>query len=643
MKFFLLAFITFYCCTVHVRGQGLHFTNINMDMGLPSNEAYRIVQDAKGYIWISTDAGLVRYNSKDFMLFNTERGMPSNNDIYALDADRHGRVWFATGGLKVGYILNDSVHVIPIGIEKEMVADPVGDLFYKIKFFEPDGTLLVSAHSYTFELSIKNGQWICKKVTLHQTNADYLLIEKKGGFKYAANLFNLLRVANQFKYKYPVKVCIAGKQPDSLFLNMPKRSIFLKDCFTAMLSDSSYILTVEDFLFIFNKHNQVKQQIKLPSLVHAIHVDQNDNIFVGCKKNGLFRLDNSNNFLVKARWLDAFSVSNIIEDKERGLWITTLENGIYYCSNSKLQTGSALLDSKNEIHFSKVVNGHLFLSDNNTPLTVIEKDTLLLSKQHFEGLNPHITDIVSSKGGYFISTTSGVYSFDKKFEKGRAIKLSNGRASAAKGIIDINGAFHAFDNTMLYLLEGKRISDAFGQEEQRINDLIYVGNNEFISAGKRGLIRYKKIVNDYTLKATQFSSYGRNINKIFKDAAGNFWLPAISDTLFVVDAKFNLKVAIPLGKKEINCRNITQLGKSSFLVSSTKGIIQVLIDSNYSKYQIKYFEKANGLPSNDIRNIVFFKGKYLVSTSHGLCFFNLPSDLEHAALPNTVIASCNRR
>jgi len=603
-------------------------------MGLPSNECYRIVQDTRGYIWISTDAGLVRYNSKEFVLFDRSKGMPYNN-IYALDTDKSGRVWFATGNWNIGYILNDSVHIIQFSLKNY---NPVGDLIYKIKYFEKDSVLLISSHSATHELNNKSGQWAIQQVISPQKNRDYLLIEKEE-FKYVANLYNSVRIRFQVEYKFPISISLPA-QGDSLLLSMPKKSVFLNDCFTAMLKGGDYILAIESFVFLLNKDNLIKQQIKLPTSIHAIHVDHDNNIWIGCKKNGIFCFNNGNLNNVTQHILQPNSVSNIIEDKENGIWATTLENGFYYCANTKIETGSKFFGGKKEVYFSKVVNQHLFLNDDNTPLAVICKDTLLVDPKKMGNSSPHVTDVFSTKKGYFVSTVSGVFSFDSAFKKGTLFKLSNNRSSAAKGIIAVDNSIYAFDNIILYSLNNLKIKDAMGEGEQKMKDVLYVGNSELLVCGKLGLIKYRIVPNQFSLKIVQVSKYGHDINKIFKDSSGNIWLPANSDTLFVIDKNFNLKTTFFLGKKELNCKSVIQQSTNSFLISSNKGIIQILADANFSKYQIKYFEKTNGLPSNDIRNIVFFKGKYYVSTSHGLCSFNSLTDLEHIASPNTVISAC---
>jgi two-component sensor histidine kinase len=80
--------------------------HFNIENGLPSNNVYSAVQDDLGYIWFTTDNGIVKYNGYSYKIFNTSNGLPSN-DIWKLYPDKRGRLWVHTHTYKIGYIKND--------------------------------------------------------------------------------------------------------------------------------------------------------------------------------------------------------------------------------------------------------------------------------------------------------------------------------------------------------------------------------------------------------------------------------------------------------------------------------------------------------------------------------------------------------
>jgi signal transduction histidine kinase/ligand-binding sensor domain-containing protein len=79
-------------CFVHTRvyAQNFEFEQINVKNGLPSNNIYQILKDSKGYLWISTNLGLVRYDGYVFENFGV------NSKIDAMAVSSHGNVWFST-------------------------------------------------------------------------------------------------------------------------------------------------------------------------------------------------------------------------------------------------------------------------------------------------------------------------------------------------------------------------------------------------------------------------------------------------------------------------------------------------------------------------------------------------------------------
>lgn len=62
----LILFICFVVIRSNIHAQYPFFHHITDEQGLPSNEVYSIVQDAKGFIWVGCDAGLYRYNGIQF-------------------------------------------------------------------------------------------------------------------------------------------------------------------------------------------------------------------------------------------------------------------------------------------------------------------------------------------------------------------------------------------------------------------------------------------------------------------------------------------------------------------------------------------------------------------------------------------------
>jgi hypothetical protein len=83
--------------------------NLNADNGLPSNHIYGMITDKFGYLWISTDKGVVRYNGYECKEFGIAEGLPTD-DIWELLEDKKGRIWLVNISEEIGYIYNEKYH-----------------------------------------------------------------------------------------------------------------------------------------------------------------------------------------------------------------------------------------------------------------------------------------------------------------------------------------------------------------------------------------------------------------------------------------------------------------------------------------------------------------------------------------------------
>ncbi|MEN9510575.1 MAG: hypothetical protein RLZZ370_394 [Bacteroidota bacterium] len=83
-----------------------HFTTAN---GLAGNKVYSVCQDSKGYIWMATDRGAVRWNGLEFKRYSIDDGLPDNEALHIFE-DAAGRIWVLCFGKKPACIENGQVN-----------------------------------------------------------------------------------------------------------------------------------------------------------------------------------------------------------------------------------------------------------------------------------------------------------------------------------------------------------------------------------------------------------------------------------------------------------------------------------------------------------------------------------------------------
>ena len=88
--------------------------NFTQNEGLPSNEAYTVFMDSKGYLWFATDQGVVRYNGREMKQYN----LP-DNVVFQIREDKKGRIWFFSQTGRLSYFLNERIYPYQFNSEIE--------------------------------------------------------------------------------------------------------------------------------------------------------------------------------------------------------------------------------------------------------------------------------------------------------------------------------------------------------------------------------------------------------------------------------------------------------------------------------------------------------------------------------------------
>ncbi|MCH8169995.1 MAG: hypothetical protein IIB07_02535, partial [Bacteroidetes bacterium] len=76
-----------------------YFENISIPQGLSNTQVWDIVQDKYGFLWVSTQDGLNRYDGYKFKVFKNDpedKTTLPNNKLHGLLIDKQGTLWIST-------------------------------------------------------------------------------------------------------------------------------------------------------------------------------------------------------------------------------------------------------------------------------------------------------------------------------------------------------------------------------------------------------------------------------------------------------------------------------------------------------------------------------------------------------------------
>ncbi|GGA87758.1 hybrid sensor histidine kinase/response regulator [Flavobacterium palustre] len=275
-----IACIALFCITLlatksHAQMQDRYFRNISVDKGLSQSTVFAIRQDALGFIWIGTQDGLNRYDSKGFKVYRPIKNVKNSLQSYyirSLFTDHKGQLWI--GGNKGISVYN----------------------------YDTD--------SFTnYQLPRSLGEWYISSIT--EDNAHQIWATSIAG-----DVFVLSPKADHF---IPVKFNASSHE--------------IKKIAYIGLWQKQIILGTDVGLFKLNPKSSQLKKINIgvkKTYINDVYIE-NKNIWVATEGNGIINYDTKNNkltVLLHKTTTNSIADNNIRcvgKDTEGNLWIGTFK------------------------------------------------------------------------------------------------------------------------------------------------------------------------------------------------------------------------------------------------------------------------------------------------------------------------------
>lgn len=288
------------------------FRNYQIKDGLLSNYIYSVFQDSKGYIWLSSDVGISRFDGQSFTNYNTAHGMP-DNEVFSMYEARDGRIWFATLTGKVCFYYHGRIfseNNLPF-LKR---CDVKGMIINIIEM--DDGRM---AYCSTHKVLIIDLQQ--QKVEVRPCDEGILAAWKhKDG-----HLMGIGKALGRIEKK--------GLQPQisAPSITQPVRAIQLGE--TMLISCNRKL-----YKFFSGAGRPQYRELLSPLDKHNEFIflrQQGQQIWAGTR-NGVYLLDFPS-LHIKQHFLAGRSVSSVMQDREGGLWFSTFEEGLFYVPAPNIQ------------------------------------------------------------------------------------------------------------------------------------------------------------------------------------------------------------------------------------------------------------------------------------------------------------------
>ena len=576
-------FIILLCCVCQCsKAQQWIFEALGADRGLPASEAYGMIQDQQGYIYVSTEYGLVKYNGIRFV--EVCNNIPTRERIaYAFCKTKDGKQLFINSQFRIYTIRNDSA--FNLQIEGKTVppirhSTPVNQLFE-----DSAGNMYASTPYKTFRYEKKTGMWDYLEDV--KQPSDTMFIEHRAGTYFGNFVNSIVRLITITNAQY------AGTyRLDGAYLLYIRHNLI----------ENNHGL----YTFVKKKILRIDKQRKLHTYdpgcdVISITTAEDGHLWVGTHYGGLLELDGDLHLL--NHYLDKLSVVKVLFDRQNGIWATTLEQGVFHSKNVHEYHYDNVDGLSAEIRCLKHIDNKLFAATGNGSLLVATRTASRVIKLGQRKLQ----DVIPWNGGYLIAASDAVIYLDSLLHARTVVP-----SVTSYLLLSQQSNLLCFGATSIHLFSGNYALKNTVQLQQKIQCILPIGDGSVLSGSTKGLFI---IGNDSVYVPPVFNPlFNCNISDIKKSKDGNIWIGTKGDGLFLLkENRVLVKVPVP---SEI-VTNINFFKDSIVLIGTNTGLYSKNYRISSSDWkQLYYGEVQNALP---------FDNKIFIGTKHGLIAYDTTS------------------
>lgn len=612
-KFWANIILVFFALCHQTMAQEPAYLHYSVSDGLPGAMVYCAIQDSKGYLWFGTDKGLARFDGTRFKVYGMKDGLP-DLEVINLFEDSQERLWISCFG-KTPVYLKDG----------------------KITTSKQYGLLshLTKAGGYNFMEDTKGNLWISgfetksykitkNKVELYQTDSPIKMMMEAEGRIYGLSVLLIEEIlgANQsqrcFVAPTPFFDARSLERYSGSSSKLSENKWGVKGNYVSMAFAKKRILYAykEGLLLLEIQNGEIKEIDRWvgPSFVN-VTADSEGRFWGMMNNGGVLFFDHFQNGLKKPQlFLPQKRVSKVMVDRQKNLFFTTLDDGVFVLPHNAVQTyrtdkGLPFL-SNNFTAVNILGDGTLVIGDNIGNLYFREKKGWrTFSDQSFKGFS-RIRQLQPLSGNDWIAITdkaifsnqSGNLIPDKVIGAFKSVCVTKSKVWLGTSHYLINWSGQ-MENPQIALSERAMTvqDDAEGN--------VWVGGLEGLASEKDA---FKRKWGDV------FPPLSSRIIDIEKASNGGLWVATPEDGLLWLGIKNGevTKVEVVNKKLEAPIENIQYIHVAkdgTIWLATNKGVFSL---SN--EWKVSHYDQTNGLSNNDVNALVVQEDTLWAATVSGL-------------------------
>lgn len=544
-------------------------TNFREGSGLPSSESYMVFQDSKGFIWMGTDNGVVKYDGHEFVTYNISLGL-TDNTVFGFVEDNAGRIWFRTYNGALSYYENDTIRsyayndrlksTINSNILLSIYPDSLGQVYFSTTLHALGGKVDSTGNVSLFLKLIDDGNFI------RFVDGRALV-----GVSGLPRNITAIRINET---QFPIEL------DDPLVQSVPL-------IFTVKWNGKMYF-SVHKNLFVYDG-TTVKKVYTSRNPFLALYVDNQQRLWVGCFNDGVeVFTDETMKKSFRLGSLADLSVSSVLQDREDGMWLSTLDQGVFYFPNLTVQNYqfpnktkiSAVAEAADKVYIGNY-DGEVFSMMENGKTKVVHR-----------GAPPINNLFVDRQGSLWISDASGTYIQHDAVRKGNV-----GNAGAVfKGMMNFGDHVMAYSSMGIFKISvnGEVLEKL--EAKKRPTCMVVAGDDIFLG-GTHGL----DLLNvDFTRPSQKITE--ARISSLIAPEPGLVMVGTTGEGLHVYDRATRKLTPVPVADVTNIYSIISDWDQRRVWIGTEKGLFELNFGRG-PELVMDGFSKAAGLISTKINSV----------------------------------------
>ncbi len=609
MKFFLTAISLF----LAYPGFAQHpdFWSVDEESGLSSNVVYDLLEDSKGYIWIGTDRGLVRYNGQTLETFTS--ASQKSLAITGLHEHDYGRVWGVNFSQHVFYVASDSMIELKLPLEREEIqghikAVLIGDMLYVYSYNHADR---LNTETMEWDIDFYQVNW---PLTNNGTTRKVLYSISGNDDVYALSFSEVLHHVKNDEITHKVSV--------------PKKSGYHRSCWF----QENQVLVPHGFLPILKYDSETGDTTSIPVSYQAHSMstrvlvcldDGAGNLWL-CTSEGARIIESEAVVFPRQLFFSEYQISRVIKDREGNWWFSTLQHGVKVISGVEIVTHD---EENSDLEFTEISS----LGIDSEGRVLIGSYDGRVQKVGLDGKLSATIDL------NFRKEVNGFVEFDgQSWAFGEQIvSLDNGTVKNLNRPVSIKQVEEVGNNALAIVSsEGFAVTDFSGNRPKipvnwKLSESIEsrgillkrgTGMRKFQSVGQE---------QDFYLASTQglvFHSYGVETELLADDGSsiysldlaidnqGLLWVSTVSQGILAFNGvRLEQSIKPDLFGEAVQFSDI-EVHDGKIWVASSTGLFRI----NPEDQKYEKFDESDGLPTKSINDLVVANGFVWLGTMKGL-------------------------